>query len=241
MTEVTSFRTAEHCEDREARPSGQVGRDVLVRPWQGHDDGGRAADGGMSRNLKTERKGGDWMIVLMGGSGSGKSAAQKKLEEMGISKVVTCTTRPPRADEEDGVDYRFLAEEEFAEMADAGAFAEHATYRGWRYGTPKDACGMPDTSAALTPAGFRALRRAGIPCVGFFIDVDRPTRMAALLRRGDDVDEAYRRNLTDVGQFDELAKEADHVIENRRFSLSPQVVAEAIAAVYDDEKEALYE
>jgi guanylate kinase len=53
--------------------------------------------------------------------------------DLGFS--VTCTTRPPRPAETHGVDYFFLAGEEFETKASHGEFAEHALVHGKRYGT----------------------------------------------------------------------------------------------------------
>ena len=41
-------------------------------------------------------------------------------------KVVTHTTRRPRRDEVDGVDYHFVSNETYFEMVDRGQFLEHA-------------------------------------------------------------------------------------------------------------------
>ena len=48
---------------------------------------------------------------------------------------VSCTTRPARAGEVDGEDYRFLSDEEFNARAKAGEFLEHANVHGHQYGT----------------------------------------------------------------------------------------------------------
>jgi guanylate kinase len=50
---------------------------------------------------------------------------------------VTCTTRPPRAGEIDGVDYIFLDAGSFLKRVHAGNFLEHATVHGNSYGTLK--------------------------------------------------------------------------------------------------------
>src|SRR6185312_8603489 len=47
----------------------------------------------------------------------------------------SATTRKPRPGEEDGVDYHFLTDAEFARRVEAGDFVEHAAYSGRRYGT----------------------------------------------------------------------------------------------------------
>ncbi len=48
---------------------------------------------------------------------------------------MSTTTRPPRPDEVDGVDYHFVALEEFERRFSAGHFLETALVHGNRYGT----------------------------------------------------------------------------------------------------------
>lgn len=48
------------------------------------------------------------MIVLVGKSCSGKDSVAKILCSMGYSRVATCTTRPMRMGEVDGIDYYLL-------------------------------------------------------------------------------------------------------------------------------------
>ena len=78
-------------------------------------------------------------VVLIGASASGKSTLQTMLinREPCFKKIVTYTTRPPRDGEVNGVDYHYVSVEKFTELADSGFFAEHNSYRGWMYGTPK--------------------------------------------------------------------------------------------------------
>ncbi|NBX46856.1 MAG: hypothetical protein EBT22_06600, partial [Chloroflexi bacterium] len=49
--------------------------------------------------------------------------------------AVACTTRQPRPNEVDGVDYHFVGREEFAEIRGSGEFLEDAVYAGHGYGT----------------------------------------------------------------------------------------------------------
>ena len=71
-------------------------------------------------------------------SGAGKSTICANLKQTPDFKYSSsCTTRPPRAGEEDGVDYHFLSEKEFAKRIAAGEFLEHAAFNGYRYGTLK--------------------------------------------------------------------------------------------------------
>ncbi len=52
-----------------------------------------------------------------------------------MTRAITCTTRPPRPGEKDGVDYHFLEPAEFQKHVQAGDFIEHATVFGRSYGT----------------------------------------------------------------------------------------------------------
>ena len=74
-------------------------------------------------------------------SGCGKSTLCDMLlqEYFDMSYSISCTTRPPRENEEDGVDYYFVSREEFERMIEENAFLEHAEYVGNCYGTPRAA------------------------------------------------------------------------------------------------------
>jgi guanylate kinase len=76
-------------------------------------------------------------IVLSAPSGAGKTTIYKRLmaERKDIGYSVSCTTRPPRAGEVDGVDYHFLTPDEFERRRAAGEFAESATVHEHSYGT----------------------------------------------------------------------------------------------------------
>jgi guanylate kinase len=81
------------------------------------------------------------MLVVSSPSGAGKSTLARLLLESDplISMSVSVTTRPKRANEVDGKDYFFVSRERFEEMVHEGAFLEHATVFGNRYGTPAPA------------------------------------------------------------------------------------------------------
>lgn len=76
-------------------------------------------------------------IILVGPGGSGKDHLAKQLVERGYKKAVSCTTRPPRKGEVDGVDYHFIEEPEFRKLIDGGKFREWYSFGAdnWLYGT----------------------------------------------------------------------------------------------------------
>ena len=79
------------------------------------------------------------MFIVVGPSGAGKSS----LVEQAVSDfdqlydIVTCTTRPPRVGEKEGVPYFFLTQEEFEARKEKGYFVEFARVHNHWYGTPR--------------------------------------------------------------------------------------------------------
>ena len=80
------------------------------------------------------------IFVISAPSGAGKTTLVGMLRERFplLAESVSCTTRKPRKNEVDGVDYFFLSPEEFFAKREAGLFAEWAEVHGNFYGTPID-------------------------------------------------------------------------------------------------------
>ena len=78
-------------------------------------------------------------IVVSAPSGCGKSTLIDMLKEEYPHLVysISCTTREPRGEEEDGVDYHFLERKRFEELVAEGAFIEYAKVHDNYYGTLK--------------------------------------------------------------------------------------------------------
>ncbi|HDD55488.1 MAG TPA: guanylate kinase [Chloroflexi bacterium] len=79
------------------------------------------------------------LIVISGPSGVGKDSVLEMMKARGLPFhfVITATTRAPRPDEVDGVDYFFLSQDEFAKMIDEGELLEYAVvYQDYK-GIPK--------------------------------------------------------------------------------------------------------
>ena len=77
------------------------------------------------------------LIVISAPSGGGKTTLCQLLlaARPEMSRAITCTTRPPRPGEQNGVDYHFFDAAEFLKRVQAGNFLEHATVFGNSYGT----------------------------------------------------------------------------------------------------------
>jgi guanylate kinase len=82
------------------------------------------------------------LVIVSGPSGVGKDTVISSLCTIPTEPeryfVVTCTTRPRRDYEVDGVHYHFMTDAEFARKRDAGGFLEANLVHGHWYGTPRD-------------------------------------------------------------------------------------------------------
>jgi guanylate kinase len=79
------------------------------------------------------------LVLISAPSGGGKTTIIEHLlaARPQMTRAVTCTTRPPRQGEQDGVDYYFLDAASFLKRVQAGNFLEHATVYGNSYGILK--------------------------------------------------------------------------------------------------------
>ena len=81
------------------------------------------------------------LIILSGPSGVGKGTVREELfkdDSLNLAYSISMTTRKPRPNERDGIDYFFVEEEEFKSKIEEGKLLEWAQFVGNYYGTPKD-------------------------------------------------------------------------------------------------------
>lgn len=157
------------------------------------------------------------LVVLLGPSCSGKSTFQKELvENEGYHAVRTATTRPRRMGE-DASAYYFLKDQAFAEWEARGDLLCVETFRGWRYGVPRDelvrSASNTNRVVVLTPGGVMELlaKHADI-IVGdalsvLYLGVDGTTGEARAYSRGDDRREYLRRMAADSIDFRHYPRE----------------------------------
>jgi guanylate kinase len=81
------------------------------------------------------------LVIVSGPSGVGKDTVIEALRRLPVSTryhyLVTCTTRPPRAYEVDGIHYHFMTQEDFQRLRAEGGLLEANEVHGNWYGTPR--------------------------------------------------------------------------------------------------------
>ena len=151
------------------------------------------------------------ILALFGKSASGKDSIQKWITTnypQLTNKIVSCTTRPPRSGEQDGVDYFFLSDEEFAKKVLDGSMLEATSFREWFYGTALDQLDPDKINVGV-------FNITGVECilddprldvVPVWIHASDRTRLRRSLDREDNPDckEICRRFLADEKDFDEM-------------------------------------
>jgi guanylate kinase len=172
------------------------------------------------------------LLVIAGPAGSGKSTLCDRLvtERPEFSRVVTTTTRAPRAGEIDGVHYHFFNPAEFRRKIANGEFLEwaqvHGDHEDRLYGTLKSSVFDPlargqNLVMSIDVQGVESLRRAARSderlqraMTTIFILVDRERLIARMRERAKDLeDEIARRMATAEAELREAAK-FDFTIES---------------------------
>lgn len=173
------------------------------------------------------------LLVIAGPAGSGKSTLCDRLmhERPEFGRVVTTTTRAPRAGEIDGVHYHFFKPDDFRRKIAAGDFLEWAQVHGDRddrlYGTLRSSVMEPlargqNLVMSIDVQGVESLRRVARTdeqlrrvLTTVFIVVDRDRLIGRMRERAKDhEDEIVRRMATAEAELREAAK-FDFRIESR--------------------------
>lgn len=135
------------------------------------------------------------ILVLVGPSGSGKTTVGEEMTRRGLRKLVTTTTREPRAGEVDGRDYYFLK----FEKLNPEDFIEQTVYNGNTYGLTrkevKNALKEEDVvHVSLDQNGAIAMKKAypEETCVIFF-EISEKEMIDRMRRRGDSEEKVSER------------------------------------------------
>ena len=163
------------------------------------------------------------LFVLSGPSGVGKgalrAAALRDIE--GLTYSVSCTTRSPRPGDREGVDYRFVSDEDFSRMVEQGLFLEYARVHGGpRYGTLREDVEREldagrDVLLEIDVQGALQVRSLLPDAVSIFVLPPSEEELERRLRgRGTETEAELRARLKSAGQELREAGKYDLILVN---------------------------
>jgi guanylate kinase len=146
------------------------------------------------------------LVVVSGPSGAGKTSVMRRVYQVcGVPLVrsVSATTRPPRGNESDGVDYHFVTAEDFELRRQRGEFLECFEVFGYShwYGTLRS-----EVTSGLNRGkwvvleidvqGALAVMREYADAITIFLRPSSPQELERRLRgRGTETEQSVRRRL----------------------------------------------
>jgi len=171
-----------------------------------------AADGSAERHAVN--------IVLIGPSASGKTTLARALEDIGVRRIRSYTTRPRRPQEGARADYEFVSDWEFESLRQSRSMSVVREYRVasgdvWKYGVSlkdfDDDISPADTVCILDAEGYLELRTIVPRVFGVLLDIPEEVRERRIIARGDDREESRRRLHADEKAFSWITEHADDV------------------------------
>lgn len=148
------------------------------------------------------------IVALMGEAGGGKDTILHRIMEKYPSyfnEIISCTTRPPRQGEKEGVNYHFLSVEDFIRKILNGDMLEATEFNGWHYGTDSQSLTIDKINIGVfNPEGVRCLQEdENIELYVFYVRAAGKQRLLRQLNREEnpDVDEIIRRYKADTEDF----------------------------------------
>lgn len=179
------------------------------------------------------------LIILSGPSGVGKDTILTRMKEAGHSfhYAITATTRPPRPQEQNGVDYQFLSKQQFQQKIAQNQLLEWAEVYGNYYGVPKEEVEVPlkrgqDVIVKVDVQGAATIKRLFPEAVAIFLVAPSEEELVQRLKQ------RHTKSPTDLDQRLKAVQQEmkslplfDHVVINRKDKLDESIAQiEAIIA-----------
>lgn len=161
------------------------------------------------------------ILLIVGKSGSGKTAVMGELiERYGYSRVITCTTQKRREGEEADA-YYFMSKEEFREAISDGAFLEYDTYRDNLYGTLKNEFEDADFEnkkvCVVTPEGAQAVKKEHPDACILYLATNMKDSVMRAIARTKELTPKDLKTIATCASTDEYLYEGNHydvIVEN---------------------------
>lgn len=183
------------------------------------------------------------MVIISAPSGAGKSTMIRHLQEKGVKLEfsVSATTREPRGNEENGVEYYFLTVSEFKRRIAKGDFVEwEEVYKNQYYGTLKSeieriwANGNHVLFDVDVKGGINLKKIFGHNAISIFIMPPSVRELEKrLLRRGTDDPSWIRTRVAKAAQEMKLADEFDNIVINDNLEMAEKEVYDLVKGFLD--------
>lgn len=185
------------------------------------------------------------LIIIAAPSGSGKSTILSYLlqnEDLNLHFSISATSRAPRGEEKNGVEYFFMTPEEFRSHIDAGDFVEYnEVYKDKYYGTLKSqvdsqlAAGQNVVFDVDVEGAMNIKEAYGSRALSLFIQPPSIDELRHRLEgRATDAQEVIEQRLERAAYELTFAEKFDEVVINDNLEVA-QVEAEALIEDFLDE------
>jgi guanylate kinase len=178
------------------------------------------------------------LLIFSAPSGSGKTTLVRELMARfgNLEFSVSATSRAPRGQERDGVDYHFVSADEFRRLIAEDKFVEwEEVYAGNYYGTLRSeleriwAKGHVCMFDVDVVGGIRLKKIFGDDALSFFIQAPSPEELRRRLTgRGTDSPENIEKRLAKAAAETERAGEFDHIVINDEVARATDEIASII-------------
>lgn len=168
----------------------------------------------------TKRQG--YLFIISGPSGVGKGTLIKKLFKKipDLHYSISLTTRKPRGEEREGIDYHFVNKKTFEKYIDEGRFAEwadvHEDYKGTLLSTIDESLAEgKDLLLEIDVQGALQIKKEYPEGIFIFITPPSWEELEERLRgRDTEEEESLKKRLTDARGEMEFSKHYDYIIIN---------------------------
>ena len=166
------------------------------------------------------------LIVITGKTASGKDTVVSKLliKYPDLKKIVTTTTRAPRKEEVNEVDYNFITEAEFRQKISNGELIEYVEYGGNLYGTEKSRINPnEDLIWKIDPSMAGKAKEVFPHSIVIYITADNQTILKRLKARTLSESEIAKRMQDDQKFWDQFNDKYDYIVKNAPGKLNQTV------------------